>query len=43
MGILMRFFGEGKPEIRNLAMDNASKLLQSLSSYGVKIMLKPLL
>ncbi|CAD8121429.1 unnamed protein product [Paramecium sonneborni] len=43
MGILMKYFGEGKVEVRNLAMTNASRLLQSLSSYGVKIMLQPLL
>ncbi|CAD8203588.1 unnamed protein product [Paramecium pentaurelia] len=43
MYLLMKYFGEGRVEIRNLAMKNASRLLQSLSSYGVKIMLQSLL
>ncbi|CAD8213344.1 unnamed protein product [Paramecium octaurelia] len=43
MELLIKYFGEGKVEVRNLAMANANRLLQSLSSYGVKIVLQKLL
>jgi hypothetical protein len=39
MGILMKYFGDGKEEIRKISI-NATRLIMSrLSGYGVKVIL----
>lgn len=43
MSVLMKYFGDGKPEVRDLAISAARTLMQRMTGYGVKLLLPHLL
>ena len=43
MGLLMKYYGDGKEEIREIAINATRIVMQKMTGYGVKIILPELL